>query len=87
MEYRSNLINRGFLAMTHPAIISRRASTIEDLQQTFHHIDSRRLQWLAGLLDECEYHGAARLAREWAREHEMTADRLSGASQVGDAAA
>lgn len=69
--------------MTHPAIIARRASTIEDLQQTFHHIDARRLQWLARLLDDAEYHGAARLARDWAAEHEMTADRLSGASQVG----
>lgn len=72
--------------MTHPCIIARRASTIEDLQQTFHTIDARRLQWLAGLLDEAQYHGAARLARDWASEHEMTADRLSGASQIGDAA-
>jgi hypothetical protein len=62
----------------HPFIIARRASSIEDLQVTFHHIDAKRLRWLAEFLEKAQYHAAAELARDWALEHEMTAEKLSG---------
>ena len=67
----------------HPYIIVRRAESVGDLQATFHHIDSARLAYLAEILDQCDRPFIAEMARGWAVEHRMTADRLNGAVPVG----
>ena len=72
--------------MTNPYMIERRASCVGDLQQTFHHIDAARWEWAAERLAALGSASGAERAREFAREHRMTADRLSGAVQIGAAA-
>jgi hypothetical protein len=69
--------------MTHPVIIRRRAESVGDLAQTFQHIDASRLEYLAAALDDCDRPHMAALARSWASEHRMLADRLSGAVAIG----
>lgn len=69
--------------MTHQCIIQRRAQSVGDLTQTFCHIDASRLEYLAAYLDADGRGAIAELARSWASEHRMLADRLSGAVPVG----
>lgn len=63
--------------------IERRASCVGDLQQTFHHIDAARWEWAAERLAALGSASGAERAREFAREHRMTAGRLSGAVAIG----
>lgn len=69
--------------MAHQCIIQRRAESFGDLAQTFQHIDASRLEYLAAVLADCDRPHMAALARSWATEHRMLADRLSGAAPVG----
>lgn len=62
--------------MTNPYIIERRAASVGELQQTFHHIDASRLEYLAGLLAELGRPSAAEMALRWSEEHRLLADRL-----------
>lgn len=67
----------------HPYIIVRRAESVGDLAQTFHHIDAGRLDYVAEILDQCDRPYIAEMVRGWASEHRATADRLSGAVAIG----
>lgn len=69
--------------MSNPYMIQRRANAWGDLEQTFHVIDAKRLEWLAGILAECDRPTVAEAARRWALEHRETADKLAGAGPVG----
>lgn len=69
--------------MTHQCIIQRRAESFGDLAQTFQHIDASRLEYLAAYLEQDGRGAIAELARSWASEHRMLADRLSGAVAIG----
>lgn len=67
-----------------PSILQdRAASCVGDLAVTFQVIDAKRLEWLAQILEDCDRPGSAELARGWASEHRMLADRLSGAVAIG----
>lgn len=72
--------------MNLPLAIERRASSIGDLQETFHLIDAARWAWAAAVLAECGRPVAAERALAFSDEHRMTADRLSGAVAIGSAA-
>lgn len=71
--------------MNTPLAIERRASSIDDLQTTFAIIDAKRWEWAATQLAAAGMPVAAERAREFASEHLMLADRLSGAVAVGAA--
>lgn len=61
----------------NPYIVQRRAESVEDLQSTFALIDSRRMQYLAEILRQCDRPGAAELADSWAQEYALLARRYA----------
>lgn len=69
--------------MSNAFIIGQRAAKIEDLSVTFARIDAARWAWAATQLAAAGMPVAAERAREFASEHLMLADRLSGAVAVG----
>ena len=64
----------------HPYIIQRRAGSFDTV---FPNIDKGRLLFIAGVLDDCGRPHIAEMVRGWAAEHQMLADRLSGAVPIG----
>jgi cobalamin biosynthesis protein CbiG len=67
----------------HAFIINQRAVSMDDMQLVFHNIDAKRLDYLAEALADADRPFIAELARKWAAEHRMVADRLSGAVPIG----
>lgn len=67
---------------SNPYIIARRAASIEDLGPVFELIFAKRLEHIADIV-EPTYPAIAELARSYASEHRMVADRLSGAVLIG----
>ncbi len=65
---------------TNPYMIERRASSFEEI---FPRIDARRWEWASRIMAEAGMPSAAELAAEFAAEHRMLADRLSGAAAIG----
>jgi hypothetical protein len=68
--------------MSNPYIAQRRAASYEDLRVTLELINAKRDEYLASYL-EPHHPAIAELARSWALEHRLTADRLSGAVAIG----
>lgn len=69
--------------MSNAFIIGQRAAKIEDLSVTFARIDAARWRWAAERMAALGSESGAERAREFSREHDMLADRLSGAVAVG----
>jgi hypothetical protein len=67
--------------MTNPYICSRRASSLETI---FPEIDARRWEWAAAIFAELGRPMAAERALAFAEEYRLTADRLSGATPIGE---
>lgn len=59
-----------------PLTLDPPATTVEDLEATFVHIDARRLEWLSQRLRLADMPHAAERAHEWAREAHARAKRL-----------
>lgn len=67
----------------NPYIVSLRADSGGVEAATFAEIDAKRMDYFAKVCDECDRPGSAELARSYAREYRMLADRLSGRVAVG----